>query len=153
MTRVRTLSQRLIALSLIFALALAQGCSFTQPANQMVQITTAEGAEIFVDNLPVGTGTASPQLVRNKSHVVRVELNGDKKTAYIGMKISTMGLLDVVGGFFFLVPFVGAFAPGFFDLDPAVIHVQIGGSGSQPPPKPKPTRGAKDDDDGDEWEG
>ena len=52
-------------------------------------------------------------------------------TATIGTKISTTGVLDIVGGCFLLVPFLGLVAPGFWSLDTDQVAIAV-----PPPPTP-----------------
>jgi len=43
--------------------------------------------------------------------------------------VSTTGIIDVVGGVFFLIPFLGILGPGFWSLDPDYLFLEIAPAG------------------------
>ncbi len=51
--------------------------------------------------------------------------------ATIGTKISTTGVLDLVGGILILVPFLGLLSSGFWSLDTDQVAIAV-----PPPPTP-----------------
>lgn len=110
----------------LIALLLVQGCSAFQPKQESVTIiASTQPATVYVDNNPVGTSPVTLMLDRNKSYAISAEYAGRRGTAVIGRKISGTGVLDIVGTFFFIIPVIGIFCPGFWDLDPTTVHVQI----------------------------
>jgi hypothetical protein len=46
-------------------------------------------------------------------------------TASVSSQIAMTGVLDIVGGLIWLVPFVGVVAPGFWDLDRSEVTIWI----------------------------
>jgi hypothetical protein len=118
-----------VALCLPLAVAVAcaaPGCSLFVPKLQPVKITATDPtAEILVNGKSVGTGTVAVQLERNKGHTVVAKADGKTGAAAINRKISTTGVLDIVGGIFLLVPFLGLLGPGFWELDPDDVTVQV----------------------------
>ncbi len=113
------------SLSLI-GMLLLQGCSAFQPSDQMVTIIASEqDATVYVDNNPVGTSPVSISLERDRSYAVSAKYGGRVGTAVVGRKISGTGVLDIVGTCLFIVPVIGLFSPGFWDLDPTTVHVQL----------------------------
>lgn len=107
------------------------GCSLFTSSTQLVQVTTNEAnAEITIDGSFVGKGSTSTSLQRDRDHVVMVRLDDRISTAVIGHEISALGILDLVGGFFLLFPFIGIAGDGFWDLDPQSIVIVL-------PPAPK----------------
>ena len=82
-------------------------------------------ADIYVDGANVGKGTIAMTLDRTKSHTVTAKAEGKAGAAAINKKISTTGVLDIVGGCFFLIPFIGVFGPGFWELDPDSVTVYL----------------------------
>ncbi|MEM7233129.1 MAG: hypothetical protein AAF517_13185 [Planctomycetota bacterium] len=120
-------AQRIVCVALVLALPLAQGCSFTLPRDQAITITSTEpDVEILVDGMPVGNGTAAPLLDRTRSHTILVRTkDGRSGVSSVSQTISPMGILDLVGGFFFLVPFIGIAAPGFWRLQPESVVVYV----------------------------
>jgi len=101
------------------------GCSLFVPVDQSVTIRPSDPtAEILINGKSVGSGTVSTTLRRNKSHaVIAGTPSGKSGTAKIDPKISGAGVLDIAGGFLFLIPFLAAFGPGFFDLNQTDVSV------------------------------
>ena len=109
---------------------LATGCSLFVSSMQPVTISASDpAAEILVDGSVVGKGTVVTELSRKKSHSVLARVGDRAGTAHIGRRISSTGVLDLVGGFLLLVPFLGVLGPGFWELDPDTLTVPI------PPPR------------------
>jgi len=52
-------------------------------------------------------------------------VNGRAGAAAINKKISGTGVLDIIGGCFFLVPFLGVLGAGFWELDPDSVTVYL----------------------------
>jgi len=99
--------------------ALLPGCSLFASSMQVVNVTTNEpAAEILIDGGFVGRGTASANLHRDRDHVVMARLDDRVSTFTIDKEISTTGILDLVGCFFFIVPIIGIVGDGFWDLHP-----------------------------------
>ena len=122
----RTLARRLVACLLSLSCLFCQSCSLFVPWSQSIAITASDpDAEILVDGLPVGQGMARVDLRRNRHHSVMAR-NGDRVgTRSIGHSISTTGVLDIVGGFLFLVPFIGLVGPGFWTLESESVSVVL----------------------------
>jgi hypothetical protein len=115
-----------LAQALVVALAVSPGCSLMASSRQTVTITATDpNAEILVDGNRVGTGSASVQLKRDDSHTVLARVGERTAAASIGTEISTTGVLDIVGGIFFLIPLIGIAGPGFWDLEPTAITLTI----------------------------
>lgn len=110
------------------------GCSLMVPSQQAVAITASEpDAQIIVDGNHVGTGSASVMLQRNRAHTVVARLGDRSGATSIGTKISTTGVLDIIGGILFLVPLIGLAGPGFWSLDPDSVAVSIPPATAQAP--------------------
>lgn len=112
------------AIVLVLVGSLLPGCSLFKSSQQQVTITASDpAAEILVDGSPVGIGTARVGLQRNETHAVMARAGNRVGTSFIGKTVSTTGILDIIGGCFFLVPFFGLIGPGFWDLDPRNVTV------------------------------
>jgi len=107
------------------------GCSCFVTSTQPVSVTATDAqADLFVDGQNIGRGTATTRLKRNESHSFMAKTaDGRAGTAQIGHSFSSTGMLDVVGGIFLLVPLIGLFAPGAWDLDSTSVTIAV-------PPKP-----------------
>jgi len=113
-------------------LAVLPGCSLFVGSMQPVTITSSDPlAEILVDGQYVGQGAVSTELRRNRSHAVMARVGDRVGTTTIETKISTLGILDLIGGVFFLIPFIGVAGPGFLELDPPNVNVVL------PPERPQ----------------
>jgi len=108
-------------------LIFGQGCSLFVPKLQPITLrATDPSAEIFVNDLSVGKGTVSTSLDRTKTYgVIARTPSGKTGAANINRRISTTGVLDLVGGVFLLVPFLGIFGPGFWELDPDNVVISV----------------------------
>ncbi|HZZ41850.1 MAG TPA: PEGA domain-containing protein [Tepidisphaeraceae bacterium] len=102
------------------------GCSAFQPPTQMVSIsTTLPGSDIYVDGAMVGKSPVTVSMQRNISHSILAK-NGDRSgVATVDKRISGTGILDIVGTFVFLIPAIGLFTPGMWELDPTAVAVNM----------------------------
>lgn len=116
-------------LALFLALAMvvhSTACSLAAPATQSIAIIPSHPkADIYVDGVQLGTGTVTADLSRDNSHVVMAKCPGSSGIFTIQRELSTTGLLDIVGGVLILIPFIGLFAPGAFELSPPTVAVAI----------------------------
>ena len=103
------------------------GCSLFVPADQAVTVQASDpSARLFVDGRPVGVGTANVAVRRNRNHTFRAETtDGRIQTGRLYREVSTTGILDVIGGVFFLVPFLGVIGPGFWTLDQDHVYLAL----------------------------
>jgi hypothetical protein len=116
-----------VVLLVVSGILCAPGCSLFVPKQQAVTIrSTDPNADVYVDGANVGKGMISITLDRTHSHTVTAK-TGDGKVgaAAINKKISGTGVLDIVGGCFFLVPFLGVLGAGFWELDPDSVTVYV----------------------------
>lgn len=117
---------------LVFYLVLAilPGCSLFVGSTQPLTITATDpNAEISVDGQPLGNGTVTTEVKRNRSHAIMAKTaDGRAGSVHVGTQISTTGVLDIVGGLLLLVPFLGAVSPGFWSIDQEQVVVAV------PPP-------------------
>ena len=131
---------RHLLLGLLVALMLfgPAGCSLFAPSTQPVTLKASDpSAKLYVDGTEVGTGSATVQLKRNQNHHIRAETaDGRYRNLRLYREISTTGVLDIVGGIIFLVPFLGALGPGFWSLQQDYLHLDL-----QPAPAGPPTTG------------
>jgi hypothetical protein len=105
---------------------LAGGCSAFQSRTQRVTIIPSDpGAQVYLNNDPIGSGRTTIELDRNKTYAVSARNGSNMGSASIGRRVSGTGVLDIVGGCLFLVPFVGCFTPGFWELDKTTVSVPV----------------------------
>ena len=125
-TLTRQILRKTVPLTLAVLMPVASGCSVFQPRTQRVTIVPSEpDAKIYLNNNPVGTGKTTLELERNRSYAVSARSGQSMGSASVGRRVSGTGVLDIVGGCIFLVPFVGCFTPGFWELDKSVVSVPM----------------------------
>lgn len=122
-----------LALSLAASLILAPGCSLFVPHTQVLQVTASDAsADILIDGQLQGRGTVATRVARNRSHTVLARLDERVGTVTVDTTISTTGILDIIGTWFFIIPIVGIVAPGFWKLDQDSVVVVLPPSDEAP---------------------
>jgi hypothetical protein len=113
--------------SMITLVMFLPACSAFRSATVPFTVTAEpQDAEIYINGMPAGKGTASMAVQRNRNVQVMVRRDGcDSIQRSIGKHLSVTGVLDIVGGILILVPFVGLVTPGAFDLDEENIAVMM----------------------------
>ena len=119
--------RRLIAvISLVCLVAGQSACSFGSASMQSVAIIPSHPkAEVFVDGNYMGIGPQSIRLAKDATHSVMAKCGDSAGAATIDRNLSETGMLDIIGGFFLLIPLIGLVAPGAWELSPASISVAI----------------------------
>lgn len=102
-------------------------CSLFAPSTQNLTVSTTErDADIYVNGMPAGKGVAITSVRRDKDVAVMAKKPGYQTTIRtVSTKISRTGIVDIIGGCIWLVPFFGALAPGFFELDDASVNLYM----------------------------
>jgi len=123
-----SLAKNSLAITLFCSsLVIAPSCSLMQPSTQSVSVTATDNtAELSADGQVIGVGAATVNLARNKSHSFMAKTpDGRIAIASVGRSMSSTGILDIVGGFVFLVPFIGLLGPGAWDLDSTTVTLGV----------------------------
>ena len=94
-------------------------CSAFVPWTQRIHIVASEpAAKIFVNGEYAGRGRVTTRVPRNENLSVMAKSDGYAPTVRnVGNKLSTTGILDIVGGCIILIPFVGLLFPGAHELE------------------------------------
>ena len=104
----------------------SSGCSLLAPTRNTVIVTASDPtAEIWVDGALLGRGTVHADLSCNRNHAVMARMGERVGSRTINRKVSVTGVLDLIGGCFFLIPFIGLFGPGFFELEEESILITV----------------------------
>jgi len=83
-------------------------------------------AKIYVNNEYKGVGNVDVLVPRNKPVMVRVEKEGCQSISrIIETKLSTTGVLDTIGGWLILLPFIGLAFPGAYELEKSSLTMNI----------------------------
>ena len=102
------------------------GCSLFAPSTELVNVTCTEPDAVLMIN---GVRYKSPAQVRVKRNQL-LSIQAYKEGFFpcqrtIDHHMSTTGVLDVIGLFFFLFPGIGIFFPGAWSLDETDITIQL----------------------------
>jgi hypothetical protein len=123
----RTLT-RFIAVLLLGSISITQsGCSMVVPGKQRFSVTASEtDAKIYVNGEYVGQGNIQTRVRRNNDVSVLVKKEGYIPVSKsIGNDFSITGILDIVGGFIILIPWIGLFFPGARQLEQSNVAVVL----------------------------
>ncbi|MBI4550484.1 MAG: PEGA domain-containing protein [Candidatus Omnitrophica bacterium] len=117
---------KLISWLLIVSLV-TPGCSAFRSSTQMLSVTTDQAdAEIYINGVMAGKGTANMPVKRNQNVQIMA-----KKPGYVtvqrsvGKSMNVTGVLDIVGGVLILLPLFGLLAPGAYSLDEENVSIMM----------------------------
>ena len=110
------------------------GCSvFGGTSQQLIVNSEPPGADVMINGTLAGTTPLQHQVSRRGDIAVTVHKAGyTPQTRVTGRKLSTVGIVDVIGGAVFLLPLLGLIAPGAWEQDPSTIGITL------EPDKPQP---------------
>lgn len=118
----------------LIALALAVGCSAFAPTTQTLIISATDPkATLVLDGVSYGTGPKSVRVAPNISHSIMAFAGDRHGTATVGRQLSSYGVLDIIGGCIWLVPFFGLASPGAWELERSGICVMVPPEPGAPP--------------------
>lgn len=106
-------------IAIILSIAITSGCSaFMGNKEKVTVMTNVSTAEIYANGQIVGQGNVEFSTARNKNVQIMVQADG-YYPAYksINTQLSTTGILDLIGIFFFVIPFIGLLTPGAKTLE------------------------------------
>ncbi len=103
------------------------GCSVFRSGRQnFIVMASDPQAKIYVNNEYKGVGNVDVLVPRNKPVMVRVEKEGCQSISrIIETKLSTTGVLDTIGGWLILLPFIGLAFPGAYELEKSSLTMNI----------------------------
>jgi len=110
------------------------GCSLYGPTKQGIGvISDPPGAQVLLSGKPMGTTPLQFEVDRGENLLLEVHKSG-YHTQFLtsSRKLSGLGILDVVSGFFWLVPFVGLTASGAWEHEPSEFGVTLEPEKSMP---------------------
>lgn len=102
------------------ALVTFSGCSFFAPSKQTILVTSSpEGAKVLAGGQAVGQTPVQFEAHRGDNLLIEVQKTG-YQTQYrtTSRSLSSIGLLDVIGGCFLLIPLIGLVSSGAWKHDP-----------------------------------
>ena len=110
--------------ALVLALA---SCSAFQPATQNVTVaTTTPGANIKANGVGVGTSPVTFKAKRNQDlNLIATKPGYQDSVMQISRQTSPTFMLDAVGGWFLLVPWIGLLTPGAYELSNTQVEMPL----------------------------
>ena len=115
-------------IALFLALFYLSACSMFLPSQQRVTVlTNVPNAKIYANGELVRIGQeADFYAKRNSNAQIMVTANGYYPVyRQIGSELNTAGILDILGGIIWLVPFIGLCFPGSKSLDNTNVAIQM----------------------------
>jgi len=114
-------------LSFVIILCYMAGCSLYGPTKQSIGVSSyPPEAQVIVSGKPMGMTPLHFEADRGENLLLEVQKSG-YQTQYrtSSRKLSGLGILDVVSGFFWLVPFIGLTSSGAWEHDPAEFEIPL----------------------------
>lgn len=103
------------------------GCSLFRPAHQTITVRASEPqAQVWINDNFEGEAPVQASVKRNRSVNIMVEKDGfHPGVRTVGRHLSNTAILDIVGTFLILIPGIGLFSPGAWDLDETQVFIQL----------------------------
>ncbi len=128
-------ARRLVTVALLIAGHLnLTACSIFGGSSQPLTVNSEPpGANVLINGTLAGTTPLQYQVPRRGDLTVEVHKAGYKpQSRMTGRKLSSVGIVDVIGGAFFLLPLLGLIAPGAWEQDPSLIGITLEPDHPQP---------------------
>jgi hypothetical protein len=109
-----------ILVLLVISITITQvGCSTFVPHRQKVSVIASEpDAKIYINGELIGTGRVETKVPRNRDASVMVKCDGYyTATRMFSTTMGTVGVIDIIGGWIWLVPWLGLLSPGSKEID------------------------------------
>jgi hypothetical protein len=109
-----------IALAIALAAHASVACSLFGSRRQTMEFASdPEGAEVYLDGRLVGATPLETRVRRRGDLSVMVKKEGCRtETRHPSKTLSALGFLDLIGGVFILVPFIGLMSSAAWKHDP-----------------------------------
>ncbi len=114
-------------LGILICAVYLSGCSLFGGSSQSFSITSNPvGATVRINGQEVGVTPLQRDVSRRGDLLVEVEKTGYKSQfRQTSRKLSSLGIVDVIGGAVLLLPLIGLVAPGAWEQDPAVMGFSL----------------------------
>lgn len=120
--------KRAVALATAASVLLATaGCSFLVSSQQRITVTSdPPGARVIINGNVAGVTPLQTSIARREEALIMVSKPGYQTVTRTTTKsLSATGVVDIIGGVFLLVPFLGLLAPGAYEQEPVNIGVTL----------------------------
>lgn len=123
MKHIKNIFKTLIACAVCTGLA---SCSLFSSGKQKIMVQTNDPAAVIrSEGQYVGTGSGVVTLKKNRGHIITAENGSKKGMALVESEISVTGVLDIIGGCCFLLPFLGFVSKGAWTLNPDSVYIEV----------------------------
>ena len=114
-------------LGVLTCVVYVSGCSLFGGSSQNFSVSSDPmGATVRINGQQVGVTPLQYQVGRRGDLLIEVEKTGYKSQfRQTSRKLSSLGIVDVIGGAVFLLPLFGLIAPGAWEQDPAVMGFSL----------------------------
>lgn len=114
-------------LSLVVLLCHIAGCSLFGPTKQSIGVrSNPPEAQVLVNGKPMGITPLRFDVDRGDNMLLEIQKSGyHMEYRKSSSNLSGLGLLDVVSGFFWLIPFVGLTSSAAWQHDPADFEITL----------------------------
>lgn len=111
----------------LLACAVLAGCSLFGPRMQTITVSSEpSGAIVIVNGNRVGSSPLRHQVRRGEDLLVEVRKEGYKAQYRSAHRtLSTLGILDVIGGSILLVPFFGLLSAAAWEHEPSTFGIVL----------------------------
>lgn len=101
-------------------------CSFFVKPKQKIFVRASDPEAILrADGVYIGKGVALARLTRGKTHLITGKHGNSSGAIVVDRSISVTGVLDIVGGCFWLVPFAGLLSEGAWVLEKDDVYIDM----------------------------
>ncbi len=114
-------------LSLVVIACYMAGCSLFGPTKQSIGVrSNPPEAQVLVNGKPMGITPLRFDVDRGDNILLEIQKSGyHMEYRKSSSNLSGLGLLDVVSGFFWLIPFVGLTSSAAWQHDPADFEITL----------------------------
>ena len=115
------------ALSLVVTVFLMAGCSLFASRSQSIGVSSSPpGAQVLATGKSMGTTPLHFEVQRGDNLLLEVRKSGYQTQFRTSSKrMSTLGIIDLIGGCIWLVPFFGLLSDAAWEHDPSEVGVTI----------------------------
>jgi hypothetical protein len=110
-----------VLLVLVLITCQLAGCSLFGSRKQILTVSSEpSGAEVLIGGMVVGTTPLQYEVERGGSLLVEVKKSGyQPQYRTTSRHLSSLGIADVIGGWIWLLPFLGLLSNAAWEYDPA----------------------------------
>ena len=114
-------------ISLVIIASYLAGCSLFGPRKETIGVSSdPQGAQVIISGTPVGTTPLHFEVHRGDNLLLEIRKPG-YQTQYRtpSRRLSSLGILDVVGGAFLLLPLIGLLSSAAWEHDPSEFGITL----------------------------